>query len=414
MSAETALPGSNAQSVQDCPDLETRGDIGVVLRLRLAGFVHSLRDNGFKVGLAETRDALGLLRSPLMARPAALRPAYRALFCGRLSDWQRFDEIFDAYWTGRGVKSAVKVSGTSRRKGAKTLRELAEGQDNRQQTIAGDVERVPGEEDEDSGETPSGRREGASVAENLGQVDFRKIQDPEALEKAHDLAERLARSMRVRLTRRDRQKRKGRRLDLRRTIRRSIAHGGTPLDLIRKGPRDRQLRLVILLDASGSMNNYTGVFTRFVHGILDNFREAEAFLFHTRLVHVSSALSERDAGRALDRMGLMAQGVGGGTRIGEALADFNRWHAARVIHSRTCVMILSDGYDTGAPDFLGEEMTRLRRRCRRIVWLNPLIGWEGYTPTAGGMSAALPHIDLFAPAHNLDSLAALEPYLAKL
>ncbi|WP_299813078.1 VWA domain-containing protein [uncultured Roseibium sp.] len=394
--------------------LDTVEDIGAILRYRLAGFVRSLRDSGFKVGLAETNDALRLLNTPIMNRSGSLRAAYRSLFCGRLSDWQRFDEIFDAYWTGRGVKSGVKVSGSNTRKGTKTIRELVDAQGNRQETIAGDVERQPGEEDEDTGETPSGRREGASIAENLGQVDIRNIHDPEALEKAHDLAERLARSMRVRLTRRDRQKRKGPRLDLRRTIRHSIAHGGTPIELIHKGPRSRQLRLVILLDASGSMNNYTGVFTRFVHGILDNFREAEAFLFHTRLVHVSSALSERDAARALDRMGLMAQGVGGGTKIGEALADFNRFHAARVIHSRTCVMILSDGYDTGAPEILGEEMARLRRRCRRIAWLNPLIGWEGYTPATGGMQAALPHVDLFAPAHNLDSLAALEPYLAKL
>ncbi|MEO9774771.1 VWA domain-containing protein [Roseibium sp.] len=408
------MPALPAPDAQTSLTLESRDDIGVVLRFRLAGFVRSLRDSGFKVGLAETRDALSLLRTPLMNRPSGLKGAYRALFCGRLSDWQRFDEIFDAFWTGRGVKSGVKVTGSSTRKGAKTVRELMDAQGNRQESIAGDVERVPGEEDEDTGETPSGRREGASLAESLGQVDFRKIQDPEALEKAHALAERLARTMRVRLTRRDQQKRKGRRLDLRRTIRHSIAHGGTPIELIRKGPRERQLRLVILLDASGSMNNYTGVFTRFVHGMLDNFREAEAFLFHTRLVHVSSALSERDAGRALDRMGLMAQGVGGGTKIGEALADFNRWHAARVIHSRTCVMILSDGYDTGEPAFLGEEMARLRRRCKRIVWLNPLIGWQGYAPTAGGMSAAMPYIDLFAPAHNLDSLAALEPYLARL
>ncbi|CTQ54428.1 VWA domain containing CoxE-like protein [Roseibium album] len=394
--------------------LETREDVGAALRMRLAGFVHSLRNSGFKVGLAETRDALTLMRSQLSARPGLLKGAFRSLFCGRLSDWQRFDELFDAYWLEKGLKTGVKVSGTSQKKGMKTIRELVDAQGSRQETIAGDVERQPGEEDEDSNESPSGRREGASIAENLGQVDFRNIHDPDAIEKAHDLAERLARSMRVRLTRRDRQKRKGPRLDLRKTIRHSISHGGTPIELIRKGPRQRQLRLVVLLDASGSMNNYTGVFTRFVHGILDNFREAEAFLFHTRLVHVSSALSERDAGRALDRMGLMAQGVGGGTKIGEALADFNRSHAARVIHSRTCVMILSDGYDTGTPDQLGAEMATLRRRCKRIVWLNPLIGWEGYAPTAGGMQAALPHVDLFAPAHNLDSLAALEPYLAKL
>jgi uncharacterized protein with von Willebrand factor type A (vWA) domain len=395
--------------------IETRDDVGSALRMRLAGFMHTLRDNGFRAGLAETEDALRLLLSPLAHRPHELRGAFRALFCGRLSDWQAFDEIFDAYWFAKGLKGKITATGSSQtRKGGKTIREMVEAQGNRQEGIAGDVERTPGDDDEDTDDEATGRREGASIAENLEKIDFRKIHDPEAVERANQLAERLAHAMRVRLTRRDRQRRKGRRLDLRRTIRHSIAHGGTPIELIRKGPRERQLRLVVLLDASGSMNNYTGVFTRFVHGILDNFREAEAFLFHTRLVHVSSALKEKDAARALDRMGLMAQGVGGGTKIGEALADFNRWHAARVIHSRTCVMILSDGYDTGDPDRLGHEMAALRRRCKRIVWLNPLIGWQDYEPTAGGMSAALPHVDLFAPAHNLESLAALEPYLAKL
>jgi uncharacterized protein with von Willebrand factor type A (vWA) domain len=110
----------------------------------------------------------------------------------------------------------------------------------------------------------------------------------------------------------------------------------------------------------------------------------------------------------------MAQGVGGGTRIGESLATFNRWHAKGVIHSRTCVMIISDGYDTGEPEVMAAEMRRLARRCKRIVWLNPMIGWEGYAPSARGMQAALPFVDLFAPAHNLRSLAALEPYLAAL
>jgi uncharacterized protein with von Willebrand factor type A (vWA) domain len=153
---------------------------------------------------------------------------------------------------------------------------------------------------------------------------------------------------------------------------------------------------------------------RFLHGIVDAFREAEAFVFHTRLAHVSDSLRDRNVARAVDRLSLMAQGIGGGTRIGESLATFNRWHAKRVINSRTAVMIVSDGYDTGAPEKLGAEMRILRRRCKRIVWLNPLIGWDNYTPQARGMQAALPYVDLFAPAHNLDSLAALEPYLARI
>jgi uncharacterized protein with von Willebrand factor type A (vWA) domain len=162
------------------------------------------------------------------------------------------------------------------------------------------------------------------------------------------------------------------------------------------------------------MSMYTGVFLRFIHGVLDQFREAEAFLFHTRLAHVSDAMKERDAARALDRLSIMAQGAGGGTRIGECLQAFNRQHAARVIHSRTCVMIVSDGYETGDAKLLGREMAALAKRCRRIAWLNPMMGWEGYAPEAAGIKAALPHVDLYAPAHTLNSLAALEPYLAAL
>jgi uncharacterized protein with von Willebrand factor type A (vWA) domain len=97
-------------------------------------------------------------------------------------------------------------------------------------------------------------------------------------------------------------------------------------------------------------------------------------------------MKERDAARALDRLSILAQGAGGGTKIGESLATFNRWHAARVIHSRTCVMIVSDGYETGDAALLGREMAQLARRCRRIVWLNPMMGWDGYAPEAAGMA----------------------------
>jgi uncharacterized protein with von Willebrand factor type A (vWA) domain len=204
------------------------------------------------------------------------------------------------------------------------------------------------------------------------------------------------------------------RLDFRRTIHRSIPHGGTPIELLHKHRKDKPLRLVVLLDASGSMSLYAPVFLRFMHGVLDAFFEAEAFVFHTRLTHISPALREKNALRAVERLSLVATGIGGGTRIGDSLATFNRWHARRVIHSRTAVVIVSDGYDTGDPARLGAEMRLLRRRCRRIAWLNPMLGWHDYAPEARGMKAALPFIDLFAPAHNLESLIALEPYLARL
>ncbi len=393
------------------PAFRTPDEVGGAVRVRLAGFVRTLRDNGFRIGPAEAGDALAVLATPGMDRVAAARPALRALFCGRRSDWDAFDALFDAFWSGRGVKSRIAVMGAPPGSMRPSLRSPTVGAGG-VPGPAGDVERGDGDMQIEA--EPSGRREGASRAESLARTDFRKIADPQALAEAHALAERLAAAMRARLTRRDRIARRGRQVDLRRTIRRSLPFGGVPLDLVYRRRRTRPLRLVVLLDASGSMSLYTGVFLRFVHGVLDHFREAEAFLFHTRLVHVSDALREKDTARALDRMSLMAEGVGGGTRIGDSLAAFNRGHAARVIHSRTCVMILSDGYDTGEPERLGAEMASLRRRCRRIVWLNPLLGWEGYEPVARGMAAALPHVTLFAPAHNLESLAALEPYLARL
>ena len=256
--------------------------------------------------------------------------------------------------------------------------------------------------------------EGASRADNLAETDFRKLADPAQVEQAHAAAARLAKALRTRLTRRDLARRRGYRLDLRRTIHNNISHGGVPISLVRRQRREKPLRLVVLLDASGSMSMYTGVFLRFIHGVLDEFRQAEAFLFHTRLAYVSDAMKERDPARALDRLSIMAQGAGGGTRIGESLQTFNRWHAARVIHSRTCVMIVSDGYETGDAALLGREMAALARRCRRIVWLNPMMAWAGYTPVAAGIKAALPHVDLYAPANTLNSLTALEPYLARL
>jgi uncharacterized protein len=383
------------------------------LARRLAGFARTLRDNGFKVGLAETRDALAILASPAAARPATLQPALRALFCATHSDWERFDEIFAAFWHGRHMRQRQVLSGAPPGSPA-AGRRLAEAPVPQEALGLPDRVERRGDGEGESSADGRGRREGAARAENLATADMRHIVDPNDVAKAHALAARLARAMRARLVRRDQVRRRGHRLDLRRTIHRSVSHGGTPVDLAWRKRKIKPLRLVVLLDASGSMSLYTAFFVRFLHGVVDAFREAEAFVFHTRLAHVSPSLRDRDVTRAVDKLALMAQGIGGGTRIGESLATFNRWHARRVINSRTAVMIVSDGYDTGAPERLGEEMRRLRRRCRRIIWLNPLIGWRDYSPQARGMQAALPYVDLFAPAHNLESLAALEPYLARI
>jgi uncharacterized protein with von Willebrand factor type A (vWA) domain len=383
--------------------------LGFGMRRRVAGFVHKLREAGFAVGRAETGDAGRLIASPLADRPERLRGALKALFASDRHEFQRFDDLFDAFWRGRGVKRAVRAETSGARAGRSPRLGAASG---------GGAEPFG---EIASADTPEGlaaegrgRERGASAHEALSNKDFARLTGEAERAEVLALAERLARAMRTRLSRRDRARRRGARLDLRAIARRSVARGGEPIDLKFRRRKPRPLRLVALLDASGSMELYLSVFTRFLHAVAQTFRESEAFLFHTRLAHISSALSERHPQRALDRLSLMAPGVGGGTRIGDCLAEFNRAHAKRAIHSRTCVMIFSDGYDTGAPERLAAEMRALRRRCRRIVWLNPLTGREGFAPVARGMQAALPFVDLFAPAHDLASLARLETYLARL
>jgi uncharacterized protein with von Willebrand factor type A (vWA) domain len=392
---------------------QVNANVGEPMRQKLAGFARTLRDNGFKVGLAETRDALAVLASPAANSAASLKPALRSLFCATHSDWERFDEIFDAFWLGRHMRQARTLAGAPTAATA-PQRQLGEPTPSRGEPGLPDRTERRNDAEGAAAADGRGRREGASRFENLATTDLRHIVDPDEVVRTHALAARLARVMRARLVRREQVRRRGRRLDLRRTIHRNVAHGGTLLDLAWRRRKIKPLRLVLLLDASGSMSLYTAFFVRFLHGVVDAFREAEAFVFHTRLAHVSPSLRDRDVTRAVDKLALMAQGIGGGTRIGESLATFNRWHARRVINSRTAVMIVSDGYDTGEPAQLGQEMRRLRRRCRRIIWLNPLIGWRDYSPSARGMQAALPYVDLFAPAHNLESLAALEPYLARI
>ncbi|MHB8884831.1 MAG: vWA domain-containing protein [Methylovirgula sp.] len=392
-------------------------DIGTPVRLRLAAFVRSLRANGFAIGLAESHDALRMFCAVDPADKNALRAGLRALFASRQSDWEKFDVIFNAFWFGHGTKGMTRFE--DRRRTAPEAQfdtpanEASRPSSRTDAKDKADENRDPADRPA-SAEHEDARWGGATVQDSLKQTDFRHILNQEELQRAYALAQRLAAKMRTRLTRRDKLAQRGRRLDFRRVIHKSIARGGTPIELAFRRRKTKPLRLVILLDASGSMSAYTAVFVRFMHGALDAFKYASTFLFHTHLVDVTRAMTEKDPQRAIDRFSLMSQGVGGGTKIGESLAIFNARHAARTIKTRTAVMIISDGFDTGEPEVLAKEMAALRRRCRRIIWLNPMLGWKDYAPEAAGMKAALPFIDLFAPAHNLKSLEALEPYLARL
>ena len=357
-----------------------------------------LRRKGFSVGPLEGAAALELIAAhdPLDAHIARL--GLRAILCGDRDQWVQFDTHFDGYWYGREIKLAGQLGRRDLPSSALWDRHLSGG------SQVQPSEQTPGE--------PTGAK--ASRRDSLARIDLRKLVDTDNAAAAERLAERLARAIRIRLIRRSKAARRGRRIDFRRTIRRSLPRGGEPIDVIRRRRPHRPARLVVLLDVSGSMKPYSRAFLAFLYGLLGPGLGCEAFVFHTRLLRVTDLLRTRDPARGLDRLSLMAQGFGGGTRIAHAVEQLNEHYGHKVLTGRSVVVVLSDGYDTDAPDRLTRALGRLRRRSRRLVWLNPLIAQPGYAPRAGGMAAALAYVDLFAPAHDLTSLAALETEFQRL
>jgi len=377
---------------------------------RVLEFVRFVRQNDFPIGVQEELDALIVARHCNITNQKRLRWGLRSLLCSSSDEWQRFDKLYNVYWL-QHVKRSNTVQGSS--PGGKLSLDAVSKNSAGSPGIKA-VDRSRMEDDGDEVIAQVGTRSGASHRQSDLQTDFRFLTDNLQMQLMEQMVERLARRFRRRLIRRYRNLHRGHRIDFRRTIRNSMSHGGTPLQLMFKQRHRRLPRLVLLLDVSRSMSFYSYLFLRFARGIVGAFEDADAFIFHTDLVRVTDALHEPDINRVTKRLALLSAGWGGGTRIGECLQSFNQDHAARVLTSQTIVMIFSDGLDTGSPELFTEQLTLIKRRAKKIAWLNPLLGRDGYEPRAQCMHAALPMLDLFASAHNLESLMALESQLVKL
>lgn|SRR5208337_3907185 len=373
-------------------------------------FVRLLRDNGFSAGVSEAADAIRALGSIRATDLSAARHVLRALFASREREWHRFDELFDAFWLGR-----MRYKRTSFQKAASERRHAGQAAAAKRVTLADFFDwSAKGKNTADTSIVPAGRSGGASAAESMAKADFGQVTDPDELERLHELAERWAERIRSRLSRRRRAALKGERVLLRRTFQRSVSSGGVPLKLYRAQRKPKPIRIVLFVDVSGSMDLYSLFFTRFVYALSVNMAKTEAFIFHTRLVHITGILAEANPVKLMEKMALISQGWSGGTRIGGSLAEFNRRYVSQPAGANTIAIVISDGFDTGPAEVLAAELAKLKRRVKRLIWLNPLLGRESYEPRAAGMAAALPFLDLFAPAHNLESLAALEDELARL
>ncbi|HQT88174.1 MAG TPA: VWA domain-containing protein [Acidiphilium sp.] len=364
---------------------------------KITGFVSTLRENGFAVGVDEAGDTMRVAECLGVLAPQLLRDGWRGLLCARADEWHRFDDLFDSYWMPPNRQKMVET-----RTGGAGQLEQATGQ----KAAGGKAGPVlqTGTNDTGASGDDSTTKEGASGAQSLETADFSSLIQPEQTREIEAVIRRFARRLQRLKTRRAIADKAGRRLDLRRTMRRSVGAGGAPARLSYIAPRRVRPRLVLLLDVSRSMSLYSFFYLRVARALAAELSDIHVFLYHTHLTHVSDALSDPDPWRAQERLAILSAGWAGGTRIGDCIAAFNRQHAGRLVHGRTAVIIASDGYDTGTAGVLGRELAVLAQRAKRIVWLNPLKSQPGYSPTARGMAEALPYLGLFAAGHTLAAL----------
>jgi uncharacterized protein len=370
------------------------------LERTIVEFCRFARASGITAGVKESLEAVRAASVVGVEDRQSLKFALRAVLCSTKADWDIFDEIFDAFWS----ESAGQVS-LERTKRSKNVREQESQQENAE--LASMAHGAAMAELEEGKAVM-----GATVHERLKKADFSEVKQADLAE-LERISLRLLQQMSLRLSRRIRSLAVRGRVDLRRTIRKSIGRGGDPIDLSFRRRKLQPLKLVIALDVSGSMNAYSIFFVRFAYALQKYFKRVETFLFSTQLTEITSTLRARHLRDALESLAGHAAGWSGGTKIGESLQQLTKLQGRRLFSRDTVFMVLSDGWETGDPAVLAEELSAIKRRVRKLIWLNPLLGMADYQPITRGMSAALPYIDVFAPAHNLESLLSLETHLSR-
>jgi uncharacterized protein with von Willebrand factor type A (vWA) domain len=371
---------------------------------RLGAFARLLHDAGLEAGPRRLTDATRALNHIDLKSEADFRSALRTVFVSRKEDISTFEAAFDIFWAPPDPRVAAGVlpgrarslpMSPERAKAWANALGLNSSQMNREQ----DPRTVPASSS------------GYSAEELLRRKDFDSMTWQET-EQVRRLLEQAPWRVAERKTRRLRAARSGR-IDLRRSARHAIRSSGELVRLFRRRPRMRRRPIVVVCDVSGSMERYSRLLMIFAHAIARR-EDLEAFVFSTRLTRITRLLRQRDLDRALASVSKGVHDFSGGTRIGDALADFNRHWARRVLGHGAVVIIVSDGWDRGDPTRLTAELIHLRRSAHRLIWLNPLLGSAGYEPLTRGMAAALPHCDDFLAAHNLQALDDLGRLLAGL
>lgn len=362
-------------------------------------FIRLLRAEGLPVGVNTSLVAQEIAAMGMVTNRNQFRYGLKALCCSDQNQYVKFDQLFDSFWLSKGTPtvppSKKSYSHNWTKKSNVSLVYLGE----------------PSPSEMNDGKPAEAKQvSGASHLERLKKTDFSKfpVGDLEELDAvAAELYVQLSRRLRKKL----KQHKKSGILDVRHTIRSSMGQGGNPFNPKFKKKINRKPRLVVLLDMSGSMDTYSFYLLKFVFALQSHFELLESFAFSTSLIRITDMLKDRGLEETLTTLGQQVKGWSGGTLIGQSLRTFNEQYAKRILNGKSIVIVLSDGLETGQTEELVEQVKYIKQRTKKLIWLNPLKGMENYSPETKGMKAVLDDLDIFATAHNLQSLIDLENHL---
>jgi uncharacterized protein with von Willebrand factor type A (vWA) domain len=380
----------------------------------IAHFGRALRKAGLPIGPGRVIDAIRAVEAAGFTRRDDFFWTLSACFVSRPEHRAVFAQVFRLYWRDPRYLEQMMSLMLPAVRGVQEDR-LAQAAERRAaEALLDGADRPPPPEDaaEQEGETRIDIDASATMSaeERLRTLDFEQMTTDEVAQAKRMLA-RLSLPVKPIASRRRQASLAGHRIDARRTLRDSLRTGGDIAHLALRAPRIRWPNLVVLCDISGSMSQYSRLALHFVHAVANRKGQGwacvHAFTFGTRLTNITRHLRHRDVDAALSAAGHEAQDWSGGTRIGACLHAFNRDWGRRVLGQGAVVLIITDGLDRDATDALARQMERLHLSCRRLIWVNPLLRWDGFAPRAGGIRAMLPHVDCFRAGHSINTLGAL-------
>jgi uncharacterized protein with von Willebrand factor type A (vWA) domain len=361
----------------------------------VVGFSRTLHDADLPVNPGNLLDLCQCFAHIDITRRDDFYAAARATLVSRREDLPRFDEVFARYW-----EAPNRIVIRRRRRGDDEVQD-----DEPQQPGASIL--LPTDEGDDPGEPSQSLKLAYSADEALAERDLGTLNDAD-VERARRLIREVVAALANSRDRRYVARRRGHHPDLRRLMRSRAFHtadGICPLPY--KARRISKTRLLLLCDVSGSMQRYSSFLIEFMFGLRRELSNLEVAVFSTQMTVITDLLKRKGATASLRQVAQRVHHWAGGTDIGGCLREFNERHAPRLLNGRTAVIFLSDGWDRGDPALMREQMAQLRRHARTVLWLNPLLGTPGYQPLTQGMQCALPYLDYFLPAHNLQSLSQL-------